>query len=280
MTRALRPRKSRPSYAEMAGLDLDEEVDPSQKAGPSKKSIYNDESGDSGSDFAPEPHAVLTQDEDEIMNDPDADEDEEEDFVLPKKPQIQLARATKAATTSPKSPTGKPRFSHVEVPKLASLIPMASIPSVPRGGKRQTYVLPAPSVHHRHRAVPLYSRAGRVERLVSKPALFKPYETTMTNNFTENPKITDRMNKSWGHNVGCGPIWELVEDRGWFKEAIGSGPDADREEYRRPRVYANVDVKRGWEILNKGYVIVQCLCCVLNYLSSDKRLRTSQPILL
>lgn len=250
MARALRPRKSKPSYVAMAGLDLDDDAnisDATPKAGPSKKPIYNEET-DSGSDFSPEKQAVLSQeepdeDEDEVLNDPEADEDE--DFELGNKPQVLV--------TKPKErQASKAKFSHVEIPR--SVISGPSIPSIPRGAKRQMYVLPAPSVHHRHRAVPLHSRTGRVERLASKPSLFKPYDVIMTNNFTQNPKVTDRVNKSWGYNVGSGPLWELVEDRGWYKEAIESIPDMDREEYRRPRVYQNIGVKNGWEILNQEYV--------------------------
>lgn len=113
------------------------------------------------------------------------------------------------------------------------------------------YVLPTPSVHHRHRAMPLYTRTGRVERLESRPSLFKPTKITMTNNFTQNVKVTDRVNKAWGYNVGWGPLWEMVEDRGWYKEAIEGVPDMDSDACRRPRVYEHINVKNGWTILNK-----------------------------
>lgn len=128
-----------------------------------------------------------------------------------------------------------------------------------RASKRQQYVLPTPSVHHRHRAVPLYTRTGRVERLESKPVLFKAPKITMSNNFTQNVKVSDRVNKSWGYNVGPGPIWELVEDRGWYKEAVENVPDMDRDANRRPKVYKNVLIKSDWEVLNKRYVIYSCV---------------------
>jgi transcription factor C subunit 6 len=75
----------------------------------------------------------------------------------------------------------------------------------------------------------------------------------MTNNFTHNVKVTDRVNKSWGYNVGWGPLSDLVEDRGWYKEAVEGVPDMDTEANRRPRVYKNVNVKDGWEVLNETY---------------------------
>ncbi|KAF8641671.1 hypothetical protein AX16_009848, partial [Volvariella volvacea WC 439] len=78
------------------------------------------------------------------------------------------------------------------------------------------------------------------------------------NSITKSARITDRVNKSWGYNVGNGPLWQLVEDRGWYKEAntdngIGGDDATEREEseaQRRPRVYADVVVKDGWEVLS------------------------------
>lgn len=76
----------------------------------------------------------------------------------------------------------------------------------------------------------------------------------MTNSFTHNAKVTDRLNKSWGYNVGWGPLWDMVEDRGWYKEAVEGVPDMDTEAKRRPKVYRNVEVKDGWEVSNETYV--------------------------
>ena len=116
------------------------------------------------------------------------------------------------------------------------------------------YTLPIPSVHHRHRAVPIFFRSGRVERLESAPELFKPPTVTGTNNFTFSPLVQDRVNKAWGYNIGSGPIWELLEDRGWYKEAIEDGVEVEKEAKRRPRVHVDVDVGVGvekiWEVLN------------------------------
>jgi transcription factor C subunit 6 len=260
MARALRPRKSRPSYVAMAGLDLDGDTNPSDgtpEAGPSKKPAPTYDEADSGSDFSPEKDTVLPpedpdDEEDEVLNNPEADEDE--DLGLGDNVQDFLDHTPKPKATKGKS---KAKFSHTELQIHRPIIPDRPPipgPSIPRGAKRQMYVLPAPSVHHRHRAVPLYSRMGRVERLASRPSLFKPYEVIMTNNFTQNHKVTDRVNKSWGYNVGNGPLWEMVEDRGWYKEAIESVPEMDREEYRRPRVYQDIGVKSGWEVLNEEYV--------------------------
>jgi transcription factor C subunit 6 len=103
----------------------------------------------------------------------------------------------------------------------------------------------------RHRAIPLFSRPGLVERLGSPPV---PYgfgspKTTYTNNFTATQAVVDRVTKALGHNVGNGPIWELLEDRSWFKEG-----EQESEGKRRPIVYEHVCVKPGWEILDDQYV--------------------------
>lgn len=122
------------------------------------------------------------------------------------------------------------------------------------------YTLPTPSVHHRHRAIPLYSRVGRTERLIERPSLFEPPNLTLTTSFTERPKASERVSKAWGFNVGYGPLWDLVEDRGWYKEAITVGNNTDTEAKRRPRVYPDIPVQEGWEVISLEYVslLVQC----------------------
>ncbi|KAF9556184.1 hypothetical protein CPC08DRAFT_694740 [Agrocybe pediades] len=239
MVRQLRPRTSRPSYAVMAGLTFgSEDENENSKPGPSSIAVLEDEV-DSESDFAPEDD-TRSQDaegepddeEDEIQDDAEAEEDEDfaDDDIVVKQPSAKAQGKTKA--------------------KNEDSIPTPQIG--PPAAKRQNYALPAPSVHHRHRAVPLYSRDGRVERLLSRPQLFQQPSSTLTNPQTENSKISDRVNKSWGYNIGPGPLWDLAEDRAWFKEAITTAPDVDTEAKRRPRVYADVQLRNGWEILSTG----------------------------
>lgn len=78
----------------------------------------------------------------------------------------------------------------------------------------------------------------------------------VTNNFTQSSQVTDRTNKAWGYNVGSGPLWELVEDRGWYKEALPDESDVGREVNRRPVVYEDQQVIPGWFVLNSRYVTV------------------------
>ena len=54
-------------------------------------------------------------------------------------------------------------------------------------------------------------------------------------------------------NVGKGPIWELMEDRSWWKESK-SASNSQRD--RRPRVYEDLDVSNGWSIIDEQYVVL------------------------
>jgi len=245
MPRELRPRKSQPSYS-AALHDLE---DDDVEAGPSI-TIY--ESADSESDFAPDKGVPEEEEEDEEEDAPGEDEDEideddeNEEVAKRKKGKKQttmrvVESASSRRTTKPKKDAGSRAGSAILAPGV----------NLPRTSRRQMHMLPTPSVHHRHRATPLFSRPGLVERLVSRPELFGPVKTTLTNSFTHNSQITDRVNKAWGYNVGSGPLWQMVEDRRWFKEAVTTGKDVDAERCRRPRVYQNVRVRSGWTILDK-----------------------------
>ncbi|KAF8177239.1 hypothetical protein BJ912DRAFT_986062 [Pholiota molesta] len=177
MTRQLRPRKGKPSYVHLAGFVTDED-EGGNHAGPSgaSRSFIEDEI-DSESDFEPEKEV------DAHIND-----------------SRRSGRRYEPVKTKP-TPTLKRKRppTNVSQPKTKAHERSAS------GSKRQMYVLPTPSVHHRHRAVPLYSREGRVERLVSPPSLFTP---------------------------------------------ITTGEDTDTEAKRRPRVYHDVPLVDGWEVLS------------------------------
>lgn len=247
MTRQLRPRKGKPSYVHLAGFVTDED-EGGNHAGPSgaSRSLIEDEI-DSESDFEPEKGVdAHINDHEEDDEDEDAlgeivEEVEEDNEPVKTKPTPTLKRKRPPTNMSQPKIKLKPHERSGSVAKVTV---------GPKGSKRQMYVLPTPSVHHRHRAVPLYSREGRVERLVSPPSLFTRPAVVLTNGFTENSKVSDRVNKSWGYNVGSGPLWDLAEDRGWYKEAITTGEDTDTEAKRRPRVYRDVPLVEGWEVLS------------------------------
>ena len=105
------------------------------------------------------------------------------------------------------------------------------------------YSLPVPSVHHRHKAIPIFRREKCVERLTRPPVLFGANETVPTNSFTSDPAVTGRLNKAWGYSIGPGPLWELLEDRGWYKEAVEPEGGEEKEENRRPRVYPELTIE-------------------------------------
>ncbi|KAJ4487756.1 hypothetical protein J3R30DRAFT_3695362 [Lentinula aciculospora] len=233
MARTLRARKFQPNYTSIIGVE-----DNGNEAGPSTVALDDDSSG---SDFTPETETKKSRkslgvvederdDEDELVGD-DEEEPLETPQILSSK---QIGVKSKSRVRKGKGP--------VSVAKST-----VSKPTTLSGSfRRQMYTLPTPSVHHRHRAVPLYSVLGRVERLTSRPGLFSTPDIVLTNNFTMNATIIDRLNKAWGYNVGAGPFWELVEDRGWFKEARGL---MESESNRRPKVHENVN-SNGWTFLS------------------------------
>ena len=157
---------------------------------------------------------------------------------------------------------------------------------------RQNYALPNPNIHHRHRPVPLFegptasatalkaaTATVRVERLQRPPRLFAPNETVPTNAYASAALITRRVGKAWSASVGAGPVWQIVEDLGWFRESEGfldrgaaqeSGqglaPSARQiqgqgqgivcdERARRPRVHDDVALREGWTVFRR----VECV---------------------
>lgn len=254
MSRQLRPRKSKPSYALMAGFNSDEPTETSAGAGPSTSQVDFDD-GSSGSEFSPENDNNEAQqmqqdveDDEELIQDIDAeDKGEPEDDELPMNLIADVDMDSVKAIQSASVSKGKGKAAAKKGaghPKLGTGLTRT---------RRQMYTLPTPSVHHRHRAVPLYRRDGRVERLKQPPELFKAPNITLTNGVNHD-KVMERVNKAWGYNAGPGPLWELAEDRGWFKEAkiLGNGGDSEAE--RRPIVHRGVEVKNGWSILTNEYV--------------------------
>jgi len=275
MTRQLRPRKGRPSYATMSHSELDEDSDAEENhAGPSsaRLEVVMDDENDSESAFIPakKTHSKDMNDDSTPAPPPeqgneDAHVDEGEDQDAP--PYVEGADTLEpdevngqavnvvhrtAASTSTTSRTKRPKDKGKGKAKAESAEGI-TVNQV-RRPKGKMYALPTPSVHHRHRAVPLYSRAGRTERLTMRPSLFEPPSLTLTTSFTERPKVSERVNKAWGFNVGYGPLWDLAEDRGWYKEAVTTGSNTDTEAKRRPLVYPDIRVQDGWEVMSLEYV--------------------------
>jgi hypothetical protein len=124
------------------------------------------------------------------------------------------------------------------------------------------YSLPQPSVNHRHKAIPIFREVDEVERLIREPILFGDNETIGTNNFTYSSRLTDRLNKAHGYNVGAGPLWDLLEDRGWYKERVRRGEQLSAEAMRRPRVYDGINIYCNYSIMNERYAFMLNNFCI------------------
>ncbi|KAL0946421.1 hypothetical protein HGRIS_012644 [Hohenbuehelia grisea] len=230
MSRTLRPRQARVNYSALAGVDNDVHDPENSKAGPSNTV------DDSGSDFDV-PHIVNLPEDDPMTENEDDELDNEDPVALQEKePTPARGKGKKAKKRTNTSTLDKPQKSAISDHPVDGLT---------RKSKRP----PAPSANHRHRAPPLFSRTGQVERLTAPPQLFTAPSNVLTNNYTHTQRVTRKLNLLWGQNVGPGPIWELAEDRAWYKEANTTDDVPERDSQRRPRVYQNIRVMQGLEIL-------------------------------
>ncbi|KIY46871.1 hypothetical protein FISHEDRAFT_46417 [Fistulina hepatica ATCC 64428] len=256
MSRSLRPRTSRPNYNVLAGL---EEAD-DDGAGPSTRFIHEEE--DSDSDFSEANKRKQSESSDsaesgDIELDEDVPERGSEDRPVKRKNQIFSLLASTSSTA---------------IKSMGGAI-------LARAHKR--HVLPRTSLKYaRNKAQPLYAPLQRVERLVKQPSLFVPPSIHMSTNFTSNPNLNARAKKTWEHNVGAGPLWEMLEDRSWFKES-GSSKEGDSapESHRRPRAYDEVQIRDRVEILTSENAAVYLpmndrpsICCSFGPIQEQTRL--------
>ena len=222
MSRQLRSRRSRPNYA---SLHTGEEVE---------AYVPDPEEQESGSEFAAndsdgggEPDAPGDDAE------PDADGSEDE-LGGGGGPSSRATPQVKKAKSKSQGPSTRSRK------------------NVPVGLSKPTKSVPP--IHHRHRPPPLFRRDAQVERLLDPPVLFQTSATVLTNSFTSSVRTMKRLERSWGRNVGPGPVHELLEDRAWFKEAI---PDAtvSSEGGRRPVVYDTVKLDGKYQVISERSVL-------------------------
>jgi transcription factor C subunit 6 len=296
MPRELRVRKTRQSYAAL----FDGEEEDEQQPGPSRprhapQNTDRDRDGavddDYASDFAPPPatvaDALALSDENgsehgvEGAESTSADDNDSPMRRGTKKTQTTKkkakAKAKDKTTTKPKE-KGKQKEKEKAAASSSSL--KTNIPGPAAAPtSRQNYALPNPNIHHRHRPVPLFrgptvtstavvcKDVARVERLVRPPLLFAPNETAPTNAYTSTPSLTSRVCKAWGASIGAGPVWQMVEDLGWFREAEKQQQQQQQttlpaqaaqvqvvceERMRRPRVHADLAIPedRAWVVLS------------------------------
>jgi len=221
MPRQLRSRRSRPNYA---SLHTGEEVE---------AYVPDPEEQESGSEFA-------ANDSDGNDRPDAADDDAEPDAEDPED-----ERGGEAGPSSRATPRVKKAKPKSQGPTTRSR------KSVPVGLSKPTKSVPP--THHRHRPPPLFRRDAQVERLLDPPTLFHPSTIAPTNSFTSSVRTMKRLERSWGRNVGPGPVHELLEDRAWFKEAT---PDAAvaSEAGRRPVVYDAVKLDGKYQVISERSV--------------------------
>jgi transcription factor C subunit 6 len=220
MGRTLRARKE-VDYARLFTFDDD---DPTA-GGPAQPPV---EDGSSGSEFAaedePEPDADEPDDDGALS---DLFDPEPEPDPSPSASDVELDLAPRIRSKASVARAGAQRG----VVQLA--------PGLARSSKRQMHARPGAGVHHRHRALPLYVRAGAVERLAGPPAPWP--EGAVPVEKAAGGAGSERTGRAAGQNVGPGPAWELLEDRAWFAEAEEKGDGEDwRESRRRPTVYTDL----------------------------------------
>ncbi|KAG8967024.1 hypothetical protein FRC03_010871 [Tulasnella sp. 419] len=228
MPRELRTRKNRPSYANLfAALTDDDDAargeDTPSEVTSNTKNPPRAESEASGSDFAP-PSAGESPEEDldEILDENDEDENEN-DSVASEVDGSVLEVNPRSGTDERSWPIALGGPTTTEVSKLKSL------PAPSRNEAKQGLSTSRPSkassaavssTLHRDRPWPAWIAPGRTIRLKRRPGLFEETtaELVRTTNSLLDERLAVRLAKAWSHDVGYGPVWELVEDRGWFKE--------------------------------------------------------------
>ena len=303
MPRELRPRRTRQSYTTLQSEDEQENL-----SAPSNQPPVEQQDDDSGSDFAPPaPEEAANTDED-IGDDgvedfaslgdgvgAEVDTSSESGSSTRRSKKKSNASQGKSKSTGIDTAKAKGKQKTKDISNLKSPAPAlnsathqsSALAATPVASGRHSYALPNPNVHHRHRPVPLFSGPTataasapastptptstvmlRVERLQRAPLLFAPNETTPTNAYASSALLTRRVGKAWGAGVGVGPVWQIVEDLGWFREAEKLKSGTAREEQaseeaaaveltpvqvyderrRRPRVYADIAPPKGWAV--------------------------------
>lgn len=231
MSRELRKRSSRPNYASLAGLN----AEPEPVAGPSTSKQRKTR------------HIPARERSSSALDhDPDADAEAEidEDFVEEQDPEPEAGIVDSDTEKNRSASAKKPKKSSQRKPRKSATAVLTAISTQASNGG-----LPLPNLHHRHRALPLFYRDAPVERLVSQPRLFQTPDVQSTNSgISSNFAVGGRVNKSWSCNVGPGPLWELIEDRGWYKESLLD--PGEIESSRRPRVHFDVKVPDICETLH------------------------------
>lgn len=235
MPRELRQRAKRPNYAVLSGYNSDD--------------IEEDDGDASSNGFVPPVEVDQEVNEDSSSNDADEDDGKVNDIGSDNRneegPEYLKLSNVKRGKTKP-SPQAA----------ASTSAPSLSVPLARAGSSRTHYALPIPPTDHRYRSSPLYRTSLPVERLASPPRPCAPAETVYTNNWTSDSTITDRFNKASSYNAGAGPVWEMMEDRSWWKESLSVQPEGS-EASRRPRLYQDIKADTDITILDRKYALIR-----------------------
>ena len=224
MSRSLRTRTSITNYAALPDNGDEDEV---IQLGPSRLPLEDD----AGSDFAPGGDAA---------SDAEHNDDQSEMTLVP--------NSIVSASSRKGKMKGKPKRKG-KADDASKEPSTAEIAAFERPSYRQMYTLPQPSVNHRHKAVPVFRHSAPTERLIQPPRLFEDNPTVPTNAYTSSQTVTERLNRALGYNIAAGPLWELLEDRGWFKEGDWTVDNPSTEAGRRPRVYSGIPIHSQWSTM-------------------------------
>ncbi|KAG8758062.1 hypothetical protein FRC14_000856 [Serendipita sp. 396] len=118
---------------------------------------------------------------------------------------------------------------------------LQTVPQPQRLGQSARNIKPK---EHRYRPDSIWSSKSDTLRLSRRPQPFNPPFLVPTAS-TSDPRIAYRVKKSWMYSVGPGPCWELIEDRGFFKEEY-IGTMAGTGRITRPLVYSETSHLLGY----------------------------------
>ncbi|KDQ10972.1 hypothetical protein BOTBODRAFT_115064 [Botryobasidium botryosum FD-172 SS1] len=135
------------------------------------------------------------------------------------------------------------------------------------------------------RRIQLYIRPGPGLRLTHRPLPFERERVARTTGVGEYAAVEGRLGRAWVSSIASGPVWELIEDRGWWKEVQGSlgmdglekiGGEELAKLWARPIVYGDVEFPQGWTILSRAEA-TPFLPCVISA-SPDKTITPPPPL--
>jgi transcription factor C subunit 6 len=233
-----RPKRSRPSYAEIfQPIFSDEEkiiIDVAGKSDSEAGSVFDPTVGVEARSAVESPSDDELGDlADEENNGIDDDEEERESVVNMGKEAVLRG--------GPKSQKQGAKV----VKTTPSTLGTQNLLSVSRPHRPGISVAPnLPSKDHRHRPNGLWAPPSDVHRLLSPPIPFLKSEVIRTNS-ADHPAVMQRVKKAWANSSGTGPVWELLEDRAFFKEEwIGYVLSSRKGRILRPVIFPTVEVQQ------------------------------------